>query len=154
MPRTRTPAIDRFWTHVKKTDTCWLWTANTNHKGYGLFRNDDQQMVSVHRWAYEQFIGPTGGLDVLHRCDIPNCVQPKCLFLGTNQDNVDDKMAKGRFRCQKGAEHHATRFEDDDIRHIRSASSIVSGGMLAELYGVSQGTISQIRTGKRFKEVV
>ena len=28
----------RFWEKVdKKEDGCWVWTANTNHKGYGMF---------------------------------------------------------------------------------------------------------------------
>ncbi|HEU5089071.1 MAG TPA: hypothetical protein VFT99_16560, partial [Roseiflexaceae bacterium] len=29
------PLAERFWAKVRKTDTCWLWTAATDHNGYG-----------------------------------------------------------------------------------------------------------------------
>lgn len=133
---------------------CLLWASSLNHKGYGLFRNDEQRQVPVHQWVYDQFIGGRTDEHVLHTCDVRNCVEKTHLFLGSNQDNIDDKVAKGRQYRPKGAAHHMTHLSDDDVRHIRSAPDIVSGVMLAELYGVSPGTISQIKTGKRFKEVV
>lgn len=89
------------WKFVTKTSTCWLWTSAVNRKGYGKFSVNKKQW-SAHRLA---FFLSTGSLPkelmVLHRCDVPACVNPEHLWLGTNQDNVDDKMRKGRHACQK-----------------------------------------------------
>lgn len=38
------------------------------------------------------------GLQIMHRCDVTLCVNPKHLDVGTNQDNIDDKVTKGRER--------------------------------------------------------
>jgi hypothetical protein len=40
------------------------------------------------------------GMHVLHRCDIPACCRPACLFLGTLADNNHDMIAKGRHWAQ------------------------------------------------------
>jgi len=153
MPRARIPAALRFWQHVQVTPTCWLWTSSVNHKGYGLFRNDDQRYVPAHQWSFDNLLGGRRpGASVLHRCDVPACVKPTDLFQGTHLDNMRDKVAKGRQYRPTGARHHMTHLVDDDIRHIRSAPREVTGVMLAELYGVSQAAISSIRNRRYWKE--
>lgn len=77
---------------------CFLWTSSLRSSGYGeLWVKRGGQ--AAHRLAYEHHVGPIPpGLCVLHRCDTPACVNPEHLFVGTNQDNVDDKMRKGRHK--------------------------------------------------------
>lgn len=101
----RGPYSEVFWSRVDKEGPihqalgtrCWLWTGNRNRgKGwpntYGVFRYS-----GAHRVSYTLCLGSIPeGLQVLHRCDNPPCVNPDHLFLGTQQDNMDDKMAKGR----------------------------------------------------------
>lgn len=91
---------------------CWLWQAATNKDGYGSFwsgayRFDDRAagpiMVLAHRWSFEHFVGLIpDGLNVLHHCDTPACVNPAHLFLGTQLDNVRDCAAKGRRNQRRG----------------------------------------------------
>lgn len=75
---------------------CWIWLGSTNAKGYAHLKYETrQQRANRFSWsAYNGEIPP--GLHVLHSCDNRLCVNPEHLFLGTNQDNVDDKMRKGR----------------------------------------------------------
>lgn len=86
---------------------CWEWTASrdgeprsptANPRGrYGRFALDGTHMIGAHRAAYLLFRGSIPeGRKVLHACDNPPCVNPAHLFLGTTQDNSDDKLAKGR----------------------------------------------------------
>lgn len=96
------PEADRFWKWVQKGDGCWLWTGRISPTGYGLFdwyRSVRSHPRLAHRMMYTLSVGPIPeGLCVLHRCDNPPCVNPAHLFIGTQQDNMADKVAKGRHR--------------------------------------------------------
>lgn len=86
---------EEFFSRVIYSDDCWEWGGVKNKQGYGRFYFKGKQ-VAAHRWSYEYFIGKLGGLHCCHHCDNPGCVNPFHLFAGTAQDNVDDKMKKGR----------------------------------------------------------
>lgn len=88
----------RFWRKVDKSGECWIWTGARAPPpwDYGKFRLDGRA-VDAHRVSWEFSYGPIpDGLWVLHRCDVPGCVRPEHLFLGTAQDNSRDMMRKGR----------------------------------------------------------
>lgn len=89
--------FDAFVTYLLDAPGCWLWTG-AERDGYGAFSLRNKR-VAAHRFAYEQAYGliPAGML-VCHRCDNRLCVRPDHLFLGTDSDNVSDKMGKGRHR--------------------------------------------------------
>lgn len=88
--------MKNFWSKVRKSSGCWIWTAALTEKGYGVFcingRTD-----KAHRIAYRLMRGEIPkGKWVLHRCDVPACVNPKHLFIGTSDDNITDMHLKGR----------------------------------------------------------
>lgn len=88
--------IVRFWSKVNMDGPCWLWTAGTFPDGYGQFKIGGKPR-GAHRVAYELRVGPIpSGMHVCHRCDVPGCVNPTHLFLGTNLDNIADRNAKHR----------------------------------------------------------
>lgn len=67
-------------------------------RGYGVIYFNGRQTYT-HRVSYELHVGPIpDGLFILHRCDVPACVNPDHLFVGSAADNVADMMAKGRHR--------------------------------------------------------
>lgn len=90
---------ERFWSKVDKQGSteCWPWTASVvKNLGYGQFGMGGTMMRS-HRVAWELSNGPIpAGMFVLHKCDNPPCCNPQHLFLGTQTDNMQDALAKGR----------------------------------------------------------
>jgi hypothetical protein len=96
--RAPAPLGVRFWTKVEKSASCWLWIASRDGNGYGTFWNIDQRRLDrAHRVAWEMTYGPIpNGLHVLHHCDVPPCVRPDHLWLGSHRDNMLDREAKGR----------------------------------------------------------
>lgn len=147
---------ERFWSKVDRSggsDSCWLWIGNSRQKGYGAFHLPGRIMVRAHRYSYELAHGRiTGGLDVLHRCDVRLCVNPSHLFLGTAADNIHDCAAKGRFN--HAGEHNAaarlTRVQALEIRLRRARGE--SGTALAVEYGVHRNTIYAISRGEHWAD--
>jgi hypothetical protein len=85
--------------HVEKTPTCWLWTAKLNYYGYGHFNAYDSigKRLGAHRMAWLLLVGPIpAGKMVLHKCDVPRCVRPMHLYIGTTQDNSRDYRERGK----------------------------------------------------------
>lgn len=138
---------------------CWLWTAAADDKGYGRFQLGSGRRGTVlsHRFAYELRNGPIpAGLNALHKCDTPSCVNPDHIFLGTLQDNVRDMDRKGRRnnpmpKTQRGSAHYAARFTDQQVREIRRDARRVC--VIAREYGVGHGSISTIKSGKSWAHV-
>lgn len=77
---------------------CFLWTGQLNDDGYGSLWWKGR-MQGAHRLAWEAENGPLPeGLQALHRCDMRCCVNVAHLFAGTQIDNIEDMVAKGRHR--------------------------------------------------------
>jgi len=78
---------------------CWLWVGSVRGRGYGRFW--DEKTVVAHRMSWELFRGAIPeGKYVLHRCDVPVCVNPQHLWLGTAKDNYHDMVKKKRATWQ------------------------------------------------------
>lgn len=75
---------------------CLVWQGGVQSKGYGTIRCNGKY-EKTHRIAYLAAFGEIpDGMHVLHKCDNRRCCEPSHLFLGTNADNIEDKMRKGR----------------------------------------------------------
>ncbi len=89
----------RFMSHVSKSDDpngCWEWTGAVSNKGYGRF-NFRGVNTQAHRVSFIlAVVDIPEGEQVCHKCDNPKCVRPSHLFLGTNSDNQQDSVSKGR----------------------------------------------------------
>jgi hypothetical protein len=78
---------------------CHEWQGALTYNGYGRI-GVNGKVQRAHRVAYELAHGPIPeGIVVCHRCDNPRCCNPDHLFLGTTQENVDDKVQKGRHKA-------------------------------------------------------
>lgn len=136
----------RFWDHVMKTESCWLWTGATTPAGYGV-GSIGRRYIRAHRLAWILFNGPIPqGKFVCHSCDNPRCVNPDHLFLGDPADNTHDMRAKGRQFNPLGERSHFAKLTEADVRAIRSeyATKRTPMRILAARYQVSRATISDI----------
>lgn len=145
---------ERLMAKVEKTQTCWLWRGARTRSGHGLIGAGDYRgNIGTHRASWELENGPIPqGLWVLHRCDIPNCVNPAHLYLGTRADNARDVRERGkpRFGAYKhGEKHWRSRLNAEQVTEIKSA--LVSGTKVKELakkYNVNFSTIADIKQGR------
>lgn len=138
---------------------CWNWTAGKFRTGYGQFRYGGKT-CRAHRVSYEIHCGPIPdgdgyhGACVLHRCDNRACINPEHLFLGTQAENMADKVAKSRQPrvSHKGSSNGQAKLTNADVLAIRAADG-ASQRRLAAQFGVAQGRISAIRSGKSWKDL-
>lgn len=89
--------LERFYSHVGIGPHCWEWQAGRSSVwGYGSARVAGRT-VPAHRLSWQLTYGDIpAGMVVCHACDNPPCVRPSHLFLGTQRDNIQDSLAKGR----------------------------------------------------------
>ncbi len=153
------PFTERFWSYVLKTPECWVWRGPIGGTGYGAVRWDKRQ-VKAHRAAWILTYGAIpAGLWVLHHCDNRPCVRPDHLWLGTHQQNMADRNAKGRTargersgsrlhpeRVARGEHSHNAKLSEPAVIEIRRliADGLASRGSLAARYGVCLSTISAV----------
>src|SRR5512142_227806 len=158
----RIPVEQRFWTKVEKrgADDCWLWRASRNQKGYGqitlsTYAAATRRPYLAHRIAWELTFGPIpAGLEILHRCDNPSCVNPAHLSVGTRADNMQDAAKKGRTRQTFSRKHHPNRRLIAE--QVLEARSLVTAreatvASLARGYGVSYSALYHAVVGRTWK---
>lgn len=142
----RERAIARFWSLVVPDGTCLTYTGKTTKKGYARIKVGGR-MTYAHRLAYELVNGPIpGGLDVLHRCDNPPCVNYGHLYAGTNSDNIKDRMARGRSAHITGASHPSSKLTAEQVLAIRTryAAGGISQPALGREYDISQSHVGRL----------
>jgi len=146
---------------------CWLWTMNANRQGYGKVKLLGKTAFA-HRASYLAFNGPIiGNLQVCHHCDVPACVNPSHLFLGTSADNHRDRNRKGRqargdrqglrrhpHKSPKGELNGGAKLTAEQVLAIRTKlSDGVSTRVIAQEYGMSIPAIQFISRRKTWKHL-
>src|SRR5262249_35443379 len=126
---------------------CWLWTGAVFNHGYGSACITRMKRTTAHRIAWMIFNGPIpDGLDVLHKCDVPLCVNPDHLFLGTAGDNVRDMYSKGRHASTRlhGRQNGFAKLTAEQAAAIRGDTR--PQRVIASTYGIHVNTIYKIKT--------
>jgi hypothetical protein len=155
MAKSKLTLEERFWSKVLKTDTCWLWQRHVNNKGYGCLSynyGDGHRPIRpiyAHRLSWMLSKGPIPPhLNVLHRCDVPGCVNPDHLFLGTQADNMHDCFKKTRHRLSISNQ----KVTPDQVRSIRNDDRPTS--VIAAEYGIGRRTVISIRARITWRHIV
>lgn len=160
--RPKKPVAERFWPRVivAGEDECWIWTGMLVG-GYGSICDGEGRMIKTHRLSWELANGPIPGGDgphgtcVCHRCDNPPCCNPSHLFIGSHQDNIADRNAKGRQFSPRGETNVRALLTETDVIEIRAryAKGGVTQKALGIEFGVSSSQVSQIIRRKNWKHV-
>ncbi len=157
-----------FWNKVNKVPSgCWEWAGGKNN-GYGVLCVSGKT-IKAHRYAWILTNGeiPKGegyhGTCVLHKCDNPSCINPDHLFLGSNADNVRDRVAKNRSNALKGEQcywfgktgpaHPVYGLKRKDIRRGPDNPQYGRVGTQCRLFGVTgeNHPSSKVTDAQRFE---
>jgi hypothetical protein len=131
---------------------CWICTSHPfSIKGYPII-SVLQHRMSVGRYMYEQKFGKIkNGLFACHKCDVPACINPDHIFLGTHLDNMNDMCQKGRQHIFHGESHPMAKLNNEQVLAIRSDNR--SQRQIAHDYGVDQALVQLIKARKIWKHI-
>lgn len=144
----------RFWAKVTIGPHCWLWNAGRHIRGdkddsYGqVYYKGRPRRAHIVSWALSHGgILPEHGLSVCHTCDVPLCVRPDHLFLGTQQENLQDASRKGRLSIPRPGRQ---KVSPTDIAEMRLRVGLgETHASIARYFGISRSTVTEIIQGKR-----
>jgi hypothetical protein len=134
---------------------CWIWQ--------GCLENNrplvkvKQKTTYVYRLVWELINGEIPkGMNVCHHCDNPPCVNPAHLFVGTQRDNLQDAVKKGRTKTC-GNINPNCNLSILTIPQVLQIKDYLDGGNsikdIAEEFNVSPDTIAHIKHGRRWGRI-
>lgn len=139
---------------VDEETGCWNYMGHVNpENGYGYLQIKRKNRLA-HRLSYLLHKGPVAnGLYVCHKCDNRTCINPAHLWLGTHDENMADRHAKGRTKSgvSLGENHGNSKLTAEIVRAIRASGQTDTA--LSRKYKVSRTTISDARSGKTWSHV-
>ncbi len=141
----------------RSADECWEWSMSRLKSGYGRVIIGGRQ-IRAHRVSYEVAHGRVpSGLNVLHHCDNPPCVNPVHLYAGTQLENCRDVYARNRMPTgfqAKAEEHPMRKLSWEDVREIRTRTRRGRGffASLGREFGVTPDQISNVYNRKSWAE--
>jgi hypothetical protein len=139
---------------VNQETGCWEWSLSLDSKGYGRMQVNGKRWIAS-RLSYELHVGEIpDGLLVCHECDNPKCVNPECLFLGTQTENMRDMVAKGRKSLKYGEDACNAKLSASQVKLIKQFLKrypIIKGpkagnviGFLSDWFSIGRRTIQDI----------
>lgn len=136
-------------------DGCLYCTLGGVNSRYGTvwFRGRN---ISNHVASYMVHKGPIPeGKLICHTCDFKRCIDPEHLFIGTEKDNIQDCVRKGRRDKRHGEHNPAAILTEDIVKEIRyfCEHSGLTQQRIADHFGISQVTVSNIKTKRLWPHV-
>ena len=114
--------------------------------GYGFFRTPARHELA-HRVSYRLFNGVLDTRDIMHKCDVPKCVNPEHLVLGSRFENMQDAKLKGRLSI--GEKHGGSKLTSDQVDLIKQSTKLQRE--IAVDFGITQSHVSCLKSGKKWQ---
>jgi len=149
------PILEKFWNRVELVPftTCWLWNGPVDKDGYGVISIGMQYLTykarpcRAHRVSWELHFGEIPkGAQVLHSCDVPSCVNPSHLRLGTHADNMRDKTIRKRISGENSPTHKLSANDVDTIRAMLESG--IDGETVARQFNITRQNVWCIKHRK------
>lgn len=130
LPRLTESDIKRLWKNIHKRgeDDCWPWRLSLQNSGY--------PQIVIQGWTYLVIrvvamleIGDPTGYDVCHTCDYKPCCNPKHLFIGTRQQNMQDASQKGILAVRQ----RPSGLSQEEISRIKYLANFYDAEEIAEM---------------------
>ena len=140
---------------------CYLFMGATGDYGHGVIWDNDQKLNKAHRVVYRDLVGPIPeGFFVCHKCDVPCCVNPHHLFIGTAGDNHKDMMNKNRESKPPrnlhdvGEYRYNSKLTEQQVVEMRNRyANGESGYRLHKEYGINMAVCYRILRRESWKHI-
>lgn len=104
---------------VNENTGCWEWQLYKAAGGYGRI-TVNKEILYAHRYSYSAYHNiDISGLVIRHKCDNPSCINPAHLVAGTQKENVNDILLRGRRNDPKGENNYRAKFSDFEVEAMR-----------------------------------
>jgi hypothetical protein len=155
-PFTAAQRLQAFFEKVVVCESsCHEFMGGRNPEGYGNFW-DEGKCKKAHRFAWEAFFGPIPeGVLVRHTCDNPPCCNPDHLVLGSDADNSQDKVDRGRMAPTHGAYNPAAILTENLAREVIAYSRHTTWTLqaIADKFKISKSHVSNIKDGRTWRHL-
>lgn len=144
----------RFWSKIEigTEQMCWLWKAAKNDDGYGSYESTTASKIMLQMYLGRLLVGDE---QALHQCDNPGCVNPRHIFLGTHQKNMEDMAKKGRRKGLTAGEKNGRAVLTEET--VRTIKKMVKKGLdrywIADVCGTTRGRVDTIAAGHTWAHV-
>jgi hypothetical protein len=151
--------LEKLLRRVNLTKDCWNWEGpidSLKKGGYGIVYDRETGIQRTHRlmWHY-CYGGIPKGMWILHTCDNPRCVRPSHLYLGTNKENVRDRVTRGRgaYGIRNGG---GVKLNDVKVVEMRQmyATGKFTKAHLSRVFGITDVHVNRIVNGRNWKHIV
>lgn len=147
--------LERFLTKIDKQENHWIWIGAFYGSGYGVIRDENQELDGAHRVSFRLFKGPIPkDKHVLHvrSCSVKACVRPDHLYAGTRSENIQDALAVGAMNPPVGMRSGRRVLTEEQVLAIRKDPRFPRE--IAKELGVGKNTVYYAKTGRTWASAV
>lgn len=130
---------------VDTSGDCWLWTRGRDSYGYAQASLGGKVQL-VHRFVCRIATGEDiAGKVVMHTCDTPHCINPAHLRIGTQLDNIRDRVLKGRNGACRGDAAPWSKVNSEAVERLRrDFAAGRNRNEISQAYGISKTQMYRI----------